>query len=73
MREIVTELLAIQCLLRWAPARETFEEFAERLRELLQDFDVRGSLSRSIISPEVITSLKRCYDDTTIKSNERSL
>ena len=73
MREIVTELLAIQRLLRWAPGGETFEEFAERLRELLQDFDVRGSLSRSIISPEVVTSLKRCHDVTTIKSNERSL
>ena len=29
-------------LLRWAPGGETFEESAERLRELLQDFDVRG-------------------------------
>ena len=32
----------LQRLLRWAPGGETFEEFAERLRELLQDFDVRG-------------------------------
>ena len=32
----------IQRLLRWVPGRETFEESAERLRELLQDFDVRG-------------------------------
>jgi len=32
----------IQRLLRWAPSGETFEESAERLRELLQDFDVRG-------------------------------
>ena len=32
----------VQRLLRWAPGGETFEEFAERLRELLQDFDVRG-------------------------------
>ena len=29
-------------LLRWAPGGETFEESAERLRELLQDFDIRG-------------------------------
>src|SRR5687768_2101154 len=29
-------------LLRWAPGGETFEESVERLRELLQDFDVRG-------------------------------
>ena len=33
----------VQRLLRWAPGGETFEESAERLRELLQDFDVRGS------------------------------
>jgi hypothetical protein len=32
----------VQRLLRWAPGGETFEEFAEHLRELLQDFDVRG-------------------------------
>jgi hypothetical protein len=32
----------IQRLLRWVPGGETFEESAERLRELLQDFDVRG-------------------------------
>ncbi len=32
----------VQRLLRWAPGGETFEEFAERLREVLQDFDVRG-------------------------------
>jgi len=32
----------VRRLLRWAPGGETFEEFAERLRELLQDFDVRG-------------------------------
>ena len=32
----------VQRLLRWAPGGETFEEFAERLSELLQDFDVRG-------------------------------
>ena len=32
----------VQRLLRWAPGGETFEESAERLRELLQDFDVRG-------------------------------
>jgi hypothetical protein len=29
-------------LLRWAPGGETLEEYAERLRELLQDFDYRG-------------------------------
>src|ERR687890_923362 len=29
-------------LLRWASGGETFEESVERLRELLQDFDVRG-------------------------------
>jgi len=32
----------VQRLLRWAPGGETFEEFADRLREVLQDFDVRG-------------------------------
>jgi hypothetical protein len=32
----------LQRLLRWAPGGETFEESAERLRELLQDFDHRG-------------------------------
>jgi hypothetical protein len=32
----------VQRLLRWAPGGETFEESAERLRELLQDFDVPG-------------------------------
>jgi hypothetical protein len=32
----------VQRLLRWAPGGETFEESAEHLRELLQDFDVRG-------------------------------
>ena len=32
----------VQRLLRWAPGGETLEESAERLRELLQDFDVRG-------------------------------
>ena len=32
----------LQRLLRWAPGGETFEESAERLRELLQDFDQRG-------------------------------
>src|SRR5918911_1328675 len=31
----------VQRLLRWAPGGETFEEFAERLRELLRGFDVR--------------------------------
>jgi hypothetical protein len=31
----------VQRLLRWAPGGETFEESAERLRELLQDFDHR--------------------------------
>ena len=29
-------------LLRWAPGGQTFEESAERLSELLQDFDQRG-------------------------------
>jgi len=28
--------------LRWAPGGETFEESVERLRELLQEFDVQG-------------------------------
>ena len=32
----------VQRLLRWAPGGETFEESAERLRDLLQDFDQRG-------------------------------
>src|SRR5215208_1972509 len=50
LREVITELLAIfgfffrsglQRLVRWAPGGESFEESAERLRELLQDFDQR--------------------------------
>jgi hypothetical protein len=32
----------VQRLLRWAPGGKTLEESAKRLRELLQDFDVRG-------------------------------
>ena len=32
----------LQRLLRLAPGGETFEESAERIRELLQDFDQRG-------------------------------
>jgi hypothetical protein len=32
----------VQRLVRWAPGGETFQESAERLRELLQDFDGRG-------------------------------
>ena len=32
----------LQRLLRWAPGGQTFEESAERLSELLQDFDQRG-------------------------------
>ena len=35
----------LQRLLRWAPGGETLGESAERLRELLQDFDQRGSES----------------------------
>jgi len=35
----------VQRLLRWAPGGETFEESAERLRELLQNVDYRGSES----------------------------
>ena len=35
----------LQRLLRRAPGGETFEESAERLRELLQDFDQRGTES----------------------------
>src|SRR5215203_4492790 len=50
LREVVTELLAsfgfffrtgLQRLLSWAPGGETLGESAERLRELLQDFDQR--------------------------------
>ena len=37
----------IQRLLRWVPGGETFEESAERLRELLQDFDIRGRESKN--------------------------
>src|ERR671919_769941 len=33
----------VQRLLRWAPGGETFEESAERLRELVQEFDYQGS------------------------------
>ncbi len=32
----------LQRLLRWAPGGQTFEESAERLRELLQGFDHQG-------------------------------
>lgn len=32
----------LQRLLRWAPGGQTFEESAQRLSELLQDFDQRG-------------------------------
>jgi hypothetical protein len=35
----------VQRLLRWAPGGETLEESAERLRELLQNVDYRGSES----------------------------
>src|ERR671910_1627203 len=35
----------VQRLLRWAPGGETLGESAERLRELLQNFDYRGSES----------------------------
>src|SRR5215217_7241625 len=43
----------VQRLLRWAPGGETLEEFAERPREVLQDFDVRGRESEGSQDGEI--------------------
>jgi hypothetical protein len=48
----------VQRLLRWAPGGETFEESAERLRELLQDFDVRGRESEGAQAGEKLDRIE---------------
>jgi hypothetical protein len=48
----------VQRLLRWAPGGETFEEFAERLRGLLQDFDVRGRESEGFRDGEKLDRIE---------------
>jgi hypothetical protein len=48
----------LQRLLRWAPGGETFEESVERLRELLQDFDVRGRESESSLDGEKLDRIE---------------
>jgi hypothetical protein len=45
-------------LLRWAPGGETFEESVERLRELLQDFDVRGRESEGSVDGEKLDRIE---------------
>jgi hypothetical protein len=45
-------------LLRWAPGGETFEESVERLRELLQDFDVRGRESEGSLEGEKLDRIE---------------
>ena len=53
----------VQRLLRWAPGGETFEEFAERLRELLQGFDVRereSEGSQDEEKPQGLPAFRRC-------------
>ena len=58
----------VQRLLRWAPGGETFEESAERLRELLQDFDVRGRESEGSQAGE---KLDRIEERIRILSEEK--
>src|SRR5918998_2636011 len=48
----------VQRLLRWAPGGETFEESVERLRELLQDFDVRGRESEGSVDGEKLDRIE---------------
>jgi hypothetical protein len=48
----------VQRLLRWAPGGETFEESVERLRELLQEFDVRGSESEGSMDGEKLDRIE---------------
>jgi hypothetical protein len=48
----------VQRLLRWAPGGETFEESVERLRELLQEFDVRGSESEGSLDGEKLDRIE---------------
>jgi hypothetical protein len=45
-------------LLRWAPGGETFEESVVRLRELLQDFDVRGRESEGSLEGEKLDRIE---------------
>jgi hypothetical protein len=58
----------VQRLLRWAPGGETFEEFAERLRELLQDFDVRGRESEGAQDGEKLDRIEEGV--TALTENE---
>ena len=48
----------VQRLLRWAPGGETFEESVERLRELLQEFDVRGRESEGSVDGEKLDRIE---------------
>ena len=48
----------LQRLVRWAPGGETFEESAERLRELLQDFDQREKESEGSSAEEKLDRIE---------------
>jgi hypothetical protein len=48
----------VQRLLRWAPGGETFEESVERLRELLQEFDIRGRESEGSVDGEKLDRIE---------------
>jgi hypothetical protein len=48
----------VQRLLRWAPGGETFEESVEGLRELLQEFEVRGSESEGSLDGEKLDRIE---------------
>jgi hypothetical protein len=48
----------VQRLLRWAPGGETFEESVERFRELLQEFEVRGSESEGSLDGEKLDRIE---------------
>src|SRR5215210_2336100 len=48
----------LQRLVRWAPGGESFEESAERLRELLQDFDQREKESEDFQAEEKLDRIE---------------
>jgi len=48
----------LQRLVRWAPGGESFEESAERLRELLQDFDQREKESEDSQAEEKLDRIE---------------
>ena len=48
----------LQRLLRWAPGGETFEESAERLSELLQNFEQRGTESENSQAKEKLDRIE---------------